>query len=239
MFDLPALVANEPRDSGGFAVRLPLLDEHSAFVDHTDARTVQRYVDPDEELHGVMLLFMGEDLIVGPRGAVWEASGPISASLSPSRDLRSRGCRFGDFDPVRLGRCHSGGAAAIDRRTRPDVMASNTLHVDDRPVPVLAPGAGTINTGRYGHKVRDERPLAGDLPPTALFRYSPDHKGEHPRASSVLSDARLLDIDINTEADREAGVGVKVDQYIHDVRIRLFRWVVAAHGFSSHARRNS
>jgi transposase len=61
------------------------------------------------------------------------------------------------------------------------VMASDTLHVDDTPVPVLAPGSGKTKTGRLWVYVRDERPFAGERPPAALFRYSPDRKGEHPR----------------------------------------------------------
>jgi transposase len=63
-----------------------------------------------------------------------------------------------------------------------DVIASDTLHVDDTPVPVLAPGAGKTKTGRLWTYVRDERPFAGDRPPAALFCYSPDRKGEHPRS---------------------------------------------------------
>src|ERR1700720_637011 len=63
-----------------------------------------------------------------------------------------------------------------------DVMASDTLHVDDTPVPVLAPGTGKTKTGRLWVYVRDERPFAGTRPPAALFFYSPDRKGEHPRA---------------------------------------------------------
>jgi transposase len=63
-----------------------------------------------------------------------------------------------------------------------DVMGSDTLHVDDTPVPVLAPGAGKTKTGRLWTYVRDERPFAGDRPPAALFFYSADRKGEHPRA---------------------------------------------------------
>jgi transposase len=62
------------------------------------------------------------------------------------------------------------------------VMASDTLHVDDTPVPVLAPGTGKTKTGRLWTYVRDERPFAGKQPPAALFFYSPDRKGEHPRA---------------------------------------------------------
>src|SRR5688572_30641118 len=61
------------------------------------------------------------------------------------------------------------------------VMASDTLHVDDTPVPVLAPGTGKTKTGRLWTYVRDERPFAGSRPPAALFFYSPDRKGEHPQ----------------------------------------------------------
>src|SRR3989440_8033475 len=62
-----------------------------------------------------------------------------------------------------------------------DVMASDTLHVDDTPVPVLAPGTGKTKTGRLWVYVRDERPFAGARPPAALFFYSQDRKGAHPR----------------------------------------------------------
>jgi len=57
-----------------------------------------------------------------------------------------------------------------------EVMASDALHVDDTPVPVLAPGTGKTKTGRLWTYVRDERPFAGARPPAALFFYSPDRK---------------------------------------------------------------
>jgi transposase len=62
-----------------------------------------------------------------------------------------------------------------------DVLAGDNLHVDDTPVPVLAPGTGKTKTGRLWTYVRDERPFAGSRPPATLFFYSPDRKGEHPR----------------------------------------------------------
>lgn len=62
-----------------------------------------------------------------------------------------------------------------------EVMASDTLHVDDTPVPVLAPGTGKTKTGRLWTYVCDERSFAGKRPPAALFHYSPDRKGQHPR----------------------------------------------------------
>jgi transposase len=62
-----------------------------------------------------------------------------------------------------------------------DLLASDTLHADDTPVPVLSPGAGRTRTGRLWGYVRDERPFAGARPPAALLFYSPDRKGEHPQ----------------------------------------------------------
>jgi transposase len=62
------------------------------------------------------------------------------------------------------------------------VMAAEKLHADDTPVPVLAPGTGKTKTGRLWVYLRDERPSGGRDPPAALYRYSPDRKGERPRA---------------------------------------------------------
>jgi transposase len=64
---------------------------------------------------------------------------------------------------------------------RKDVVASDVLHGDDTPVPVLAPGTGKTKTGRLWTYVRDERRFCGKRPPSAVFFYSPDRKGEHPR----------------------------------------------------------
>src|SRR6202035_2937850 len=62
------------------------------------------------------------------------------------------------------------------------VMAAEKLHVDDTPVPVLAPGTGKTKTGRLWVYLRDERTHGGRAPPAVVYRYSPDRKGEHPRA---------------------------------------------------------
>jgi transposase len=62
------------------------------------------------------------------------------------------------------------------------VLGGYTLHADDTPVPVLAPGTGKTKSGRLWTYVRDERPFGGDAAPAVLFRYSPDRKGEHPLA---------------------------------------------------------
>jgi len=62
------------------------------------------------------------------------------------------------------------------------VVSADKLHGDDTPVPVLAPGNGRTKTARLWVYVRDERPMAGTAPPAVWFQYSPDRKGERPRA---------------------------------------------------------
>ena len=62
------------------------------------------------------------------------------------------------------------------------VMTAERVHGDDTTVPVLDPGRGATRTGRLWCYVRDDRPFAGTAAPAVLYRYSPDRKGEHPRA---------------------------------------------------------
>jgi len=62
------------------------------------------------------------------------------------------------------------------------VLGAYKLHADDTPIPVLAPGTGKTKTGRLWAYVRDDRPAGSTDPPAVLFRYSPDRKGERPRA---------------------------------------------------------
>lgn len=59
------------------------------------------------------------------------------------------------------------------------VMAAGRLHADDTTVPLLA--KGRTKTARLWVYARDDRPFAGPAPPAALFRFSADRKGEHPR----------------------------------------------------------
>lgn len=65
---------------------------------------------------------------------------------------------------------------------RRHVMAAEKLHADDTPVPVLAPGNGKTKTGRLWTYVRDDRPAGDQTPPAVWFTYTPDRKGEHPKA---------------------------------------------------------
>jgi transposase len=65
---------------------------------------------------------------------------------------------------------------------RKSVLSSDVLHGDDTPVPVLAPGLGKTRTGRLWAYVHDGRPHGSDQPPAAVFFYSADRKGEHPKA---------------------------------------------------------
>src|SRR5215469_441856 len=62
------------------------------------------------------------------------------------------------------------------------VMRAGKLHADDIPVPVLAPGLGKTKIGRLWTYVRDDRPSGDATPPAVWFAYTPDRRGEHPRA---------------------------------------------------------
>jgi transposase len=80
------------------------------------------------------------------------------------------------------------------------VLRANKLHADDTPVPVLDPGRGRTKTGRLWTYVRDDRPAASPQAPAVLFRYSPDRRGEHPRAHLAPFSGIL-------QADAYAGFG--------------------------------
>jgi transposase len=80
------------------------------------------------------------------------------------------------------------------------VMAAGKLHADDTPVPVLDPGRGKTKTGRLWSYVRDDRPTDSDEAPAVLFRYSPDRRGERPKAHLAHFSGIL-------QADAYAGFG--------------------------------
>jgi transposase len=65
------------------------------------------------------------------------------------------------------------------------VLATEKLHADDTPVPVLQPGRGTTKTGRLWVYTRDDRAAGGGAsgndPPAVWFAYSGDRKGGHPQ----------------------------------------------------------
>src|SRR5438128_3744869 len=73
-------------------------------------------------------------------------------------------------------------AAPLVEAAADHVMTAEKLHADDTPVPVLAPGTGKTKTGRLWVYLRDEQPYGGQGPPAVVYRYSPDRRGEHPRA---------------------------------------------------------
>lgn len=77
-----------------------------------------------------------------------------------------------------VGAC-SATLAPLVALIREHVLAGERIHGDDTTVPVLAKGK-TI-TGRLWTYVREDRPFGGTAAPAALFFYSPDRTGAHPR----------------------------------------------------------
>jgi transposase len=83
-----------------------------------------------------------------------------------------------------VGAC-AASLAPLVMLIRAHVFAAKRIHADDTTVPVLA--KGKTKTGRLWVYVRDDRPFAGPKtpgtgPPAAVYFYSPDRSGEHPRA---------------------------------------------------------
>ena len=67
----------------------------------------------------------------------------------------------------------------VFERIQAHVLAAARLHGDDTTVPVLAKGKTDI--ARCWVYARDDRPFGGKDPPAAVFYYSRDRSGEHPR----------------------------------------------------------
>jgi len=77
-----------------------------------------------------------------------------------------------------VGACSATLAPLVELIGR-HVLAAERIHGDDTTVPVLAKNK-TV-TGRLWTYVRDDRPFGGSDPPAAMFFYSRDRGGEHPR----------------------------------------------------------
>ena len=93
--------------------------------------------------------------------------------------------------------------APLIEKIEADIMASDLLHADDTPIRVLDrsrrdKGLGKgVKQGRIWTYVRDQRPWAGQDPPGAVYYFSPDRKGEHPR-KHLASSSGILQADAYT-----------------------------------------
>jgi transposase len=96
-----------------------------------------------------------------------------------------------------VGAC-SATLAPLVTLLKSHVLSAERLHSDDTTVPVLAKGK-TIK-GRLWVLARDDRPFGGLSPPAAVFFYSRDRSGEHPR-QQLLNYSGIL------QADAYAGYG--------------------------------
>jgi transposase len=101
------------------------------------------------------------------------------------------------------------------------VAAAQKIHGDDTPVPVLCPGRGTTKQGRLWTYVRDDRPAGSEEPPAVFFRYSPDRKGERPRAH-LASFTGVLQADAYAGFDRLYGERIQEAACWAHVRRKFF-----------------
>ncbi len=113
------------------------------------------------------------------------------------------------------------------------VLAAQKLHGDDTPVPVLCPGRGSTKQGRLWTYVRDDRPAGSSEPPAVWFRYSPDRKGERPKAH-LASFVGVLQADAYAGFDRlygeriqEAACWAHVRRKFYEIHVALASPVAA------------
>jgi transposase len=109
---------------------------------------------------------------------------------------------------------------------RAHVFAADKIHTDDTPVPVLAPGNGKTKTGRLWVYARDDRGWQGVGPPAAAYFYTPDRKGERPRAhlagfSGFLQADGYAGYDQLYDGRRQPGPIVEVACWAH-VRRKIY-----------------
>ncbi len=125
---------------------------------------------------------------------------------------------------------------------RVHVFAVAKIHIDDTPLPVLAPGTGRTKTGRLWVYARDDRNWQGSDPPAAVYFYTPDRQGERPRShlanfSGFLQADGSAGYDHVYKGDREAGAIVEVACRVHCRRNLFDEWknsgAEAAHAGSS------
>jgi transposase len=107
------------------------------------------------------------------------------------------------------------------------VLSAYKIHGDDTPVPVLCPGRSTTKQGRLWTYVRDDRPAGSTDPPAVWFRYSPDRKGERPRAH-LSSFAGVLQADayagfekLYGERIQEAGCWAHVRRNFYEIHVAM------------------
>jgi transposase len=92
---------------------------------------------------------------------------------------------------------------------------------------VLCPGRGTTKQGRLWTYVRDDRSAGSTDPPAVWFRYSPDRKGERPRAH-LAAFTGVLQADAYAGFDRlygeriqEAACWAHVRRKFYDIHVSL------------------
>ena len=117
----------------------------------------------------------------------------------------------------------------LAERIRAHVFAAAKLHTDDTPVRVLAPGSGRTKTGRLWVYARDDRNWQGPGPPAAAYFYSPDRRGERPRAhlagySGFLQADGYGGYDQLYDRGRSAGPIVEVACWAHSRRKLFDQW---------------
>jgi transposase len=134
------------------------------------------------------------------------------------------------LDPASMGRWVGQCEALCEPLTealRRHTVATWKLHVDDTPIPVLAPGNRKTKTGRLWVYVRDDTRSGSTDPAAVWFAYSPDRKGVHPQ-THLAGFEGILQADAYGGFNelyvggriREAACWDHARRYLYDVHVR-------------------
>lgn len=139
-------------------------------------RTCESITQPPAPFHPIARGRAGPELLAMILEAKFGQHLPLNrqSEAYAREDIHLDVSTLGDW----VGAC-SAALAPLVALIRAHVLAGGRIHGDDTTVPVLAKSR-TI-TGRLWTYVRDDRPFADPAPPAAMFFYSRDRTGEHPR----------------------------------------------------------
>jgi transposase len=139
-------------------------------------RTCETITQPPAPFHPIARGRAGPELLAMILEAKFGQHLPLNrqSEAYAREDIHLDVSTLGDW----VGAC-SAALAPLVTLIHAHVLAGARIHGDDTTVPVLAKSR-TI-TGRLWTYVRDDRPFAGPAPPAAMFFYSRDRTGEHPR----------------------------------------------------------
>ena len=163
-------------DHPSTGVNLPRRNTIQTVREKFSCRSCQRITQPPAPFHAIARGHAGASLLAMILYAKFGQHQPLNrqSEVYAREGVELDVSTLADW----VGTCAATMAPLIELIQR-HVLAAERLHGDDTTVPALAKNK-TV-TARLWTYVKDDRPFGGHDPPAAMFFYSRDRSGEHPR----------------------------------------------------------